>query len=175
MENTKFVQDLQKQVHYFKVKQNFSGIVILCIGTNKLIGDSLGPIVGQKLTDRLRNYKNITIYGNMKETLNFRNAKQVLEQVITTWDNPFIIGIDSALGKAELINEIVVGTGKIQLGNALGKNLKYPTHIHIKGVVGINRNSRQENMKVLESIQDRDIHKISENITQGVCKILETV
>ena len=50
MEKTKFVQDLQKNIYQYR-NQKFSDVVILCIGTNKLIGDSIGPIVGQKLKE----------------------------------------------------------------------------------------------------------------------------
>jgi len=175
VENTKFVQELQKQVYHFKVKQNFSEIAILCIGTNKLVGDSLGPIVGEKLKNRLAQKEKIAVYGNMEETLNFKNAKQVLEQVVTIGKTPFIIGIDSALGKQEMVGKIIVGKGKLQIGSALGKKLGYPTHIHIKAVVGTDTKSWQKNIKVLEQIKNKNIYKISNDIVEGVCQILETV
>ena len=40
--------------------------IFVCIGTNKILTDSFGPRVGEKLENKLKKYSNIKIYGTMK-------------------------------------------------------------------------------------------------------------
>lgn len=166
MENTRFVQDLQKNIYQYK-NQKFSDVVILCIGTNKLIGDSIGPVVGQKLKEENIQEK-ICIYGDMKQTINFKNAKQVIEKIFKIYEKPFIITIDSALGKQTMINKIVVNKGIIRIGKSLGRSICYPSHITIKGVVGENKNTFEDNIAILKTVQPKLIWELSNTMVEGI-------
>ena len=46
---SKFVKDFEKKISELYVESGYSNLVFLCIGTNKIIGDSVGPIVGNYL------------------------------------------------------------------------------------------------------------------------------
>ena len=166
MENTRFVQDLQKNIYQYK-NQKFSDVVILCIGTNKLIGDSIGPVVGQKLKEENIQEK-ICIYVDMKQTINFKNAKQVIEKIFKIYEKPFIITIDSALGKQTMINKIVVNKGIIRIGKSLGRSICYPSHITIKGVVGENKNTFEDNIAILKTVQPKLIWELSNTMVEGI-------
>ena len=81
----------------------FSDIVILCVGTDKLIGDLVGPIAGQKLKRLFKDFEKITVYGDIKKTVNTTNLNAIISEIISNYDQPFIITIDSALGQREKI------------------------------------------------------------------------
>ena len=53
--------------------------VFVCIGSNKIIYDSLGPRVGDKLEQNFNKNKNIEIFGTMKNPVHFKNALLFLE------------------------------------------------------------------------------------------------
>lgn len=173
MENIKFVQDLQRQI-YMYMYQKFSHIVILCIGTNKLIGDCVGPMVGEKLKERIY-CKEVVIYGDMKETVNFKNAKQVIESILKRYEKPFIITIDSALGKENMIRKIAVSAGWIQIGNATGRCVCYYSHMNIKGIVDKYRRTPQENVEALERVNPQLVIELSNIVAKGIEKIIQEI
>lgn len=158
-----------------EVMQKFSNIVILCVGTNKLMGDSVGPIVGQKLTRLLNNKDNIKIYGSMKQTLNLKNAKQILEEINNQYTKPFIITIDAALGPKERIETIFISNGKIKIGGALGHEIEYFSHINIKAIVGEYQKNIQKNFDTLNGIQRKSVQQLSNQITYQVCQMVEKI
>lgn len=177
MENAKFVQDLQSHVYSY-MYQDFSHIVILCIGTNKIIGDCVGPMVGQKLETKLKREKSdnkIVIYGNMKETLNFKNAKHVIENVFQIYEKPFVITVDSALGTEKMLEKIVVNEGLIQIGKSLGRSICYYSHINIKGVVGINNNNLNSNVETLKKVKPELVIDLASTVTDGIHYIIQKI
>jgi len=166
MEKTKFVQDLQKNIYQYR-NQKFSDVVILCIGTNKIIGDSIGPVVGQKLKEQ-KMKETVCIYGDMIKTINFKNAKEVIENIFKTYQKPFIITVDSALGIKTMVSKIVVNKGIVRLGKSLGRSICYASHITIKGVVGENKNTYEDNIKVLNEVKPELIWYLSNIMAEGI-------
>lgn len=173
MQNLEIVQDLKEQMSYFNINKQFSNIVILCVGTNKIAGDSIGPMVGQKLIESLKNKEHIVIYGNMRETLNFKNAKQILQQILIKYKKPFIITVDAALGKEEMIEKIVVGKGKVQIGASLGRSACCNSHISIKGIVGKYEEDKKENLKTLMNTDIKMVQKMANEITYGINQVVK--
>ena len=53
--------------------------VILCIGSEKICGDSLGPIVGSKLTAKYS--VDAYVYGTVERPINRQNLKDYLTHV----------------------------------------------------------------------------------------------
>lgn len=153
----------------------FSDIVILCVGTNKLIGDSVGPIVGQKLTRLLKDKQNVWIYGNTKQNLNLKNAKQVLRQIQITHKQAFVITIDAALGPKEMIEDTWIGSGIVKIGEALDKQIQYFSNITIKGIVGEYQNNLKRDYQTLNKVNRNSIHRLSNQITYEVCQIIEQI
>ena len=153
----------------------FSDIVILCVGTNKLIGDSVGPIVGQKLARLLKNKQNVWIYGNTKRNLNLKNAKQILKQIQITHKQAFVITIDAALGPKEMIENTWIGSGIVKIGEALDKQIQYFSNITIKGIVGEYQNNLKQDYQTLNEVNRNRIHRLSNQITYEVCQIIEQI
>lgn len=170
-ENLSFRNNLKKEIEEYDMKNRFSEIVFLCVGTNKITGDMIGPIVGQKLKDNLKQ-ENVKIYGDMINTLNLKNASKIIKKVKAKYLNPFYITIDTALGKENMINKIIIGKGKIEIGKAIRDGIEFFSHINIKVVVGKYDESSENNMKTLENVNSDSIIYLSNIITNG---ILETI
>jgi len=155
--------------------EQLENIVILCIGTNKLIGDSVGPIVGQKLNRLLENKKNVTIYGDTKQNLNLKNIEKILQERVYTKSTSYIITIDAALGPKEMIEKVFISKGKIKIGEALGEGVEYFSDINIKGIVGEYQKGKKQNFDELNKVERKRIHRLSNQIAYRVCQIVEEV
>lgn len=186
MTNTKkqtkqFEYTLQKKFRQLYFPHYHTELIFLCVGTDKIIGDAIGPIVGTKLEKGLQQNdtsdrgKNINIYGKIGNTLNFKNAYGLLSYMKKQYKNPFIITIDAALSENGKVGEIVVNEGKIELGNSLGRCIEWDSHINIKGVVGNYSNNPKENIETLKNVQVHSAMTMSQNIYQGIQKIICTI
>lgn len=117
-----------------KYKYSYNEIIFLCIGTDRATGDSLGPLVGYKLS-KLPFKKNIKIYGTLDKPVHAKNLKSTIEKIYSIHKNSLIIAIDASLGSKDNINFINVGEGSIKPGAGLKKNLPYVGDIFITGIV----------------------------------------
>lgn len=150
---------------------NFSDVVVLCVGTDKLVGDLVGPLVGHKLKRLFKDCEKIKIYGDIKETVNITNVNEIVSEVITNYNQPFIITIDSALGPKEAIETVWVSTGKLEPGKALAKEKSCNSNVSFKAVVGEDFQNAVLNFNVLNSIERRVVQKLANEITYHVYKM----
>jgi len=109
--------------------------IILCIGTDRSTGDSLGPLTGTFLTEYKP--KNVILYGTLHEPVHAKNLPTYIEKIHRYHPNPFIIAIDACLGKHASIGSIIVGKGPIKPGAALKKTLPPIGDVHLTGVVNL--------------------------------------
>ena len=82
--------------------------VIVCIGSDRANGDSLGPIVGHFLA---MHQKNFHLYGTLENPVHAKNLEDALEFIRKNHRNPVIIAVDASLGIAEHVGNITVATG----------------------------------------------------------------
>jgi putative sporulation protein YyaC len=115
------------------IPKTASIIVVVFIGTDRSSGDSLGPLTGTLLKEKRP--MNLHIYGTLENPVHSKNLESTLLSIQTTYDNPFIIGVDACLGRTSSVGTIVIGEGPIKPGAALNKNLPETGHIHIAGIV----------------------------------------
>jgi len=137
--------------------------IFICIGTNKIITDSFGPRVGEKLEKKLKNYPKITILGTMKKPVHFNNAKLVLNKLTQTQKEKIIL-IDSAIGEKGNIGDTYVNVGGIEIGKAYGKSFYFPAIINIKTIVG-----KKDNRLSLNNYQ---IEFLAENVSNQIMKAI---
>ena len=133
--------------------------IFVCIGTNKLLADSLGPRIGEKLEYNLKKYSNIKVYGTMKSPVHLKNA-EVLSRKLGDINNKQIILIDSAFGKEEHIGKSFVNLGGIKIGNAYGSGFYFPANLNIKTVIGTKNYLPNWNIK--------EINELAENVVANV-------
>lgn len=109
--------------------------VVVCIGTDRSTGDSLGPLVGTILQSKLPSKH---IYGSLKSPVHAMNLEETLQHIQATYDDPFIIGIDACLGKLSSIGFISASNGPVLPGSGVNKQLPPVGDMHITGIVNVN-------------------------------------
>jgi len=110
-------------------------ICIICIGTDRCTGDSLGPLVGYKLRDLRMN--NIYVYGTLNNPIHATNLEDSVAEIKKKHDRAFTIGIDASLGLRENIGYITIGMGSLEPGAGMKKKLGYIGDMYIKGIVNV--------------------------------------
>ena len=139
-------------------------LVILCIGTDRSTGDSLGPLVGYKLANL--SLDNVTLYGNLFSPTHAKNLHSVIEEIKSKIKNPYIIAVDACLGNLKNVGKIFLHDSPIIPGAALSKNLPPIGDISITGIVNISgamefvvlQNTRLYTVMLLADIISRSLH-----------------
>jgi len=139
--------------------------MFICIGTNKLISDSLGPKVGDILTDNFEKNNKVEVLGTMKTPIHYQNAPIFLDY-IKKLDNKIVL-IDSALSNIGNIGEIYIQTGGLEIGKALGKTFYFPAHLSIKMIVG-----RQHKCNYTINYINKLANELATQITDIVYKVI---
>jgi len=111
--------------------------VLLCLGSNRSTGDSLGPLTGTKIDTRAPS--NIKIFGTLDNPVHARNLENTLCLIKDLYPNPFIIALDATLGTRQSVGFITLSFGPLRPGSALKKRLPPVGDIHLTGVVNVNR------------------------------------
>ena len=156
-----------------ELNKEYSNIIILCIGTNKVLGDSIGPVVGSFIKKYENEY--IKIYGTIEKNIDFLNTKNIIEEIYDKYINPYIITIDAALSKKNNVGEIIVSKGYIKIGKALEKNICFYSNINIKCVVGKYENINKNNFKILNDIDEYKINNMRDIVVYGIKELIENI
>lgn len=106
--------------------------VYMCIGTEKVSSDSLGPRVGTLLNENLSTP--IFVYGLCKQNITAENLCYCYKFIKKLHPNSAIVVIDAAVGTPEQIGKIQISAGGIAPGAATDKKLP---QIGDMGIVGI--------------------------------------
>lgn len=109
--------------------------VVVCIGTDRSTGDSLGPLTGSFLQDDKP--RHFTVYGTLHDPVHAMNLENYLRLIKKQHRNPYVIAIDACLGKSSSVGNIILGKGALKPGAALNKLLPQIGNIHLTGVVNI--------------------------------------
>lgn len=106
--------------------------LFVCIGTDKCIGDCLGPLVGTLLT---KNNFSYPVIGTIENPAHAVNLDNVIVEIERKYKDPFIIAVDACLGHNDFIGDIQVKFGPVHPGKGVGKALPNIGDISIVGVV----------------------------------------
>lgn len=106
--------------------------IIVCIGTDKCIGDCLGPLVGTLLTKAGFSYP---VVGTLEDPAHAVNLDSVIRNINRKYKSPFIIAVDACLGYSDFIGDIQVKLGPVHPGKGVGKVLPHIGDISVVGVV----------------------------------------
>lgn len=115
----------------------YKELVLLCIGTDRSTGDSLGPIVGHKLSHSLLKYNYVHLHGTLDEPVHAKNLQERMNSIRGSLDNPFIIAIDACLGGANRVGYIAINKGPLKPGAGVNKDLPAVGNISITGIVNL--------------------------------------
>jgi len=165
--DTKFFKALNSVVAKELRENSYSEIVIICIGTDRATGDSLGPLVGHYISKLIDGQARV--YGTLDSPVHAKNLDQILEYIRCTHANPLIVAIDASLGKTSHIGNINIIKGSIEPGSGVGKTLQSVGTISITGVVNF---SGYMDMLILQNTRLSTVMKMAEIISDGILKLL---
>ena len=166
---------IKKYIKNRKKLNNIYEIVFVCIGTDRIIGDSFGPLVGTKIQNELEKYNisNINVYGTLENNVSYTNINQIIKIIDERYKNPYIVTIDSALGNKEYIGKIIVNQGKIQLGKGLNKNKIELGDLSIRAIVGKDSKIPKYNFYNLQNISLNTIIKMSDIVSDSIIEVFK--
>lgn len=170
-----FMKEFATQIYEEKKNKNILEIVFLCIGTDKLIGDAFGPLVGSKLEQLLENYNifNINIYGTLEENICYTNVQKCLLKIEKEHPEACIVVIDAALSKEVNIGKIFVQRQKMVLAKGLNKAKVEVGDISIKAVVGKNYKLSKYNFLSLQNISLSEVINLSNIVAEGIYEVIK--
>ena len=107
--------------------------VVICIGSDRVSGDMLGPLVGSSLREEY--HLPCPVYGWVGESVNGVNLEEYLCMIERRHKNSHLIAVDAALGKKKDVGKIRLKRGGIRAGGALDRPGGKVGDIGLVGVV----------------------------------------
>lgn len=136
-------------------------LVLLCIGTDRVTGDCLGPLIGQSLIDS----PVYSIYGTLQNPVHAQNLDQTIDIILDSYKNPFIIAIDSCLGIEEHIGYITLSSLPLKPGQGVCKKLRPIGNLSITGIVDV---FSKENLEVIQNTRLKTVFRLASFIKNGI-------
>ena len=153
-----------------KLKDNLNGllknkkIVVLCIGSDKVIGDSLGPAIGSLLIDGLQT--DVIVYGSLQVNVNAKNLLLVKQMIKALHPDRLLLCIDAALGLTSEIGTIQIYNHGLYPGSATNKNLPCIGDLSIIGVV--NHKMRAFELSMLYTAKYNLVNDMAQAISKAI-------
>lgn len=138
--------------------------VILCVGSDLSVGDSLGPVTGTKLKDRLAGL-NCYVYGTLAKPITAHEVKYMNEFLRATHPDSVILAIDAAVGVAGDIGLIKVCKKGLAPGSGANKKLSKVGDASIMGIVA---EKSMFNYSLFSATRLNIVYKMSDIICEGV-------
>lgn len=116
-------------------KDRFSKLppVLLCIGTDRVTGDSLGPMVGSSLQKRYQ--KSIPVFGTLEMPVHALNLEKTILKIKDSFQEHPLIAVDASFGTKEHLGYITAGKGSLYPGAGVDKDLLAVGDFFVTGIV----------------------------------------
>lgn len=76
---------------------HWTDLVFLCIGTDRVTGDCLGPYVGHRLSSFC--FPGIYVYGTLVQPVHALNLCDTRKEILSRHPDSLIIAVDASLGQ----------------------------------------------------------------------------
>lgn len=142
--------------------------IILCIGTDRFIGDCLGPLTGTLLS---KLSLTVPVLGTLENPVHAVNLRRTISHIKTLYKGYRVIAIDACLGTKQSIGYIQIKEGSIQPGRGVGKKLSHVGDCSIVGVVDEAVESddyEYENYIRINNVRLGLVMKMAETIAKGI-------
>lgn len=141
----------------------WSELIFLCIGSDRITGDCLGPLIGNQLNRTPK--RPYTVYGTLDYPVHALNLQEIMKDIQYVHPHGLIIAIDASLGSSSHQGCVCVGKGAILPGAGVSKNLPAVGHIFITGIV--NQTGVSPHL-LLSSTRLSDVMQMADSISQGI-------
>ena len=142
--------------------------VIVCIGSDLAIGDSLGPITGSMLKFKTQGL-GIFLYGTLAAPVTAKEIKYMRTFLKETHAGSQIIAIDAAVGSEGDIGLIKINDTPLMPGAGANKQLGALGDLSIMGVVA---EKSIANYGLLNTTRLNLVYTMSEIISDGIASLL---
>ncbi|MCH5156599.1 MAG: spore protease YyaC [Clostridiales bacterium] len=157
------LQDKQRLADALKSKALDCQSVFMCIGTEKVFSDSLGPRVGTLLNANM--VSPAFVYGMSEQNITAENLLYCYNFIKSMHPESKIVVIDAAVGSPEQIGKIQISDGGITPGAATNKNLPSVGDISIVGIVA---DKSMVDFYTLNSSKDKLVGQIAQFIVDSI-------
>lgn len=133
-EEEDFASRLYSMICLEQAKGKKSGVLFLCIGTDRSTGDSLGPLIGYKLKEK--RLKRVEILGTLERPVHAMNLETYQAILKLNYPDHVVVAVDASVGNIENIGCVTLGKGALKPGLGVSKELRAVGDIFITGIVG---------------------------------------
>jgi len=110
-------------------------IVLLCVGTDRSIGDALGPLIGSQLA--AVDDRPFCVLGTLENPVHASNLVSTLSDLDHSSRRRFVLAVDACLGRTESVGVFTVGVGSLKPGAGVNKALPPVGHVFVTGIVNV--------------------------------------
>ena len=142
--------------------------VILCIGSDLSVGDSLGPVTGTKLKQSLSGL-NCYVYGTLAKPITAHEVKYMNYFLMLTHPGSPVIAIDAAVGNAGDIGLIKIAKRGLKPGSGANKKLNKVGDVSIMGIIA---EQSVFNYSLFSATRLNIVYRMSEIIAEGVTSFI---
>jgi len=161
-----FAMDLGRLIDNEMALKGKSGVMYLCIGTDRSTGDSLGPLIGHKL--QRRRFSGAAVVGTLDRPVHAMNLDLYARYIRLHFPDYVVVAIDASVGSVDHVGYATLGRGALQPGLGVSKELEAVGDISITGIVG-GCNSRDPVM--LQSVRLSMVMKMADCICESICRV----
>ena len=148
----------------FALKDKFPTVV--CVGSDLVLGDSLGPLVGTMLK---KMNAPCYVYGTLTHPVTAKEIMITKNYVKKTHPECYLIAIDAAVGDSGDVGQIKVERGGLRPGLGVDKKLGSIGDISVIGVVA---GRSLKNYDLFNLTRLNLVYKMAESIASGIIDFL---
>ncbi len=167
-----FVFDFSRILREKIQNLEISKLIFLCIGTDRVIGDSYGPLVGYKLKYLFNDKENVEVFGELGNVVTANNIEKIIKYINNKYETPFIIAIDASFTNKNNVGSIKVSENGLIVRSGLSSKGICVGNISIKGVVSKDLNKPQYNFRLLQNTPLGFIMNMAECTAYGIYNVI---
>lgn len=141
--------------------------VVLCIGSDLAIGDSLGPVCGSMLRYKTQGL-GVFVYGTLKAPITAKEIKYMRAFLRDTHKGSKIIAVDAAVGQEGDVGLIRVSDCPLLPGAGANKKLGSIGDVSVMGIVA---EKSVENYGLLNTTRLGLVYSMAERIADGLATL----
>lgn len=149
------------------LRKTYHEIIFLCIGSDRIIGDCLGPLSGQIIYSH--HPERCFVYGTVIEPVHACNLQNTIKCMEKEHPQALTIAIDAALGEKKHLGYASIANGALYPGAGVQKNLPPVGDLHITGI--INTISTSDYLS-LQTTRLSFVLSVADTIAQGILTAL---
>lgn len=139
-------------------------VVVLCIGSSKVIGDSIGPRVGSALLHSDNFSK--PVYGTIQNPVHSFNIKSTVEFIKAKHPSALLLAIDATISDKYREGSIYFSKQGLKPGRGISKELMEVGDMCIKAVVIKVEDFQETDSNYLV----KELYKVSEDLVNKIVK-----